>query len=164
MFKSAAGGNVKMKISPMDVKQQQFKLKFRGFDIEEVDSYLELIANELEELNKENETIKAELKKVEQEIEEYKKAENDFRKVIASAQDFKRDAIEKANQESQIIIKQSEIKAKEILKGTEEKLFKLEKDIAELKSTKMQFEVQMRAVIENHLKLMDIMKQEEGKK
>ena len=98
-----------MKISPMDVKQQQFKLKFRGFDIEEVDSYLELIANELEELNKENETIKAELKKVEQEIEEYKKAENDFRKVIASAQDFKRDAIEKANQESQIIIKQSEI-------------------------------------------------------
>ena len=153
-----------MKISPMDVRQQQFKLKFRGFDIEEVDSYLELIANELEELNKENETIKAELKKVEQEIEEYKKAENDFRKVIASAQDFKRDAIEKANQESQIIIKQSEIKAKEILKGAEEKLFKLEKDIAELKSTKMQFEVQMRAVIENHLKLMDIMKQEEGKK
>ena len=45
-----------MKTSPQDVRQQQFKLKFRGFDIEEVDNYLELIAVELEELNKENDS------------------------------------------------------------------------------------------------------------
>jgi|SRR3989338_3954916 len=153
-----------MKLSPMDVKQQQFKLKFRGFDVEEVDSYLELIANELEELNRENETIKKDLKKMEQEIEGYKRAEGDLRKAIASAQDFKKDAIEKANQEAQIIIKQSEIKATEMLKSAEGKLFKLEKDIAELKAKKMQFEVQMRAVIENHLKLLDMMTEGKEKK
>ena len=153
-----------MKLSPMDVKQQQFKLKFRGFDVEEVDSYLELIANELEELNRENETIKKDLKKMEQEIEGYKRAEGDLRKAIASAQDFKKDAIEKANQEAQIIIKQSEIKAAEMLKSAEGKLFKLEKDIAELKAKKMQFEVQMRAVIENHLKLLDMMTEGKEKK
>ncbi len=153
-----------MKLSPMDVKQQQFKLKFRGFDIEEVDSYLELIANELEELSKENETMKNKLKKMENEIEEYKRAEGDLRKAIASAQDFKKDAIEKANQEAQIIIKQSEIKAAEMLKSAEGKLFKLEKDIAELKAKKMQFEVQMRAVIENHLKLLDMMTEGKEKK
>lgn len=153
-----------MKISPMDVRQQQFKLKFRGFDVEEVDSYLDLIANELEDLNKENETMKTKLKEMEHEIEEYKRGENDLRKAIASAQDFKKDAIEKANQEAQIIIKQAEIKANEILKGTEEKLFYMEKDIAELKSKKMQFEVQMRAMIENHLKLLDMLGKEEGKK
>ena len=153
-----------MKISQMDVRQQQFKLKFRGFDVEEVDSYLELIANELEELNRENETIKKDLKKMEQEIEGYKRAEGDLRKAIASAQDFKKDAIEKANQEAQIIIKQSEIKATEMLKSAEGKLFKLEKDIAELKAKKMQFEVQMRAVIENHLKLLDMMTEGKEKK
>ena len=153
-----------MKLSPIDVRQQQFKLKFRGFDVEEVDSYLELIANELEELNRENETIKKDLKKMEQEIEGYKRAEGDLRKAIASAQDFKKDAIEKANQEAQIIIKQSEIKAAEMLKSAEGKLFKLEKDIAELKAKKMQFEVQMRAVIENHLKLLDMMTEGKEKK
>src|SRR3990167_852640 len=153
-----------MKISQMDVRQQQFKLKFRGFDVEEVDSYLDLIANELEELNRENETIKNELRKMEHEIEEYKRAEGDLRKAIASAQDFKKDAIEKANQEAQIIIKQSEIKAAEMLKSAEGKLFKLEKDIAELKSKKMQFEVQMRAMIENHLKLLDMFGKEGEKK
>ena len=153
-----------MKLSPIDVRQQQFKLKFRGFDVEEVDSYLELIANELEELNRENETIKKDLKKMEQEIEGYKRAESDLRKAIASAQDFKKDAIEKANQEAQIIIKQSEIKATEMLKSAEGKLFRMEKDIAELKSKKMQFEVQMRAMIENHLKLLDMFGKEGEKK
>jgi cell division initiation protein len=148
-----------MKISPMDVRQQQFKLKFRGFDIEEVDSYLEMIANELEEANKENEEMKNQLRKMEQEIEGYRRGENDLRKAIASAQDFKKDAIEKANQEAQLIIKQAEIKAKEMLKGSEEKFYRLEKDIAELKSKKMQFEVQMRAMIENHMKLLDMMKE-----
>lgn len=146
-----------MKTSPQDVRQQQFKLKFRGFDIEEVDNYLELIAVELEELNKENDSLKSEIKKMAQEIEEYKKAENDFRRMISSAQDFRKDAIEKANQESQLIIKQAEMKAAETLKGAEEKIAKIEKDIDGLKAQKRQFEVLLRALIENHMKLLDMM-------
>ncbi|OGV95947.1 MAG: hypothetical protein A3I04_00110 [Nitrospinae bacterium RIFCSPLOWO2_02_FULL_39_110] len=146
-----------MKTSPQDVRQQQFKLKFRGFDIEEVDNYLELIAVELEELNKENDSLKSEIKKMAQEIEEYKKAENDFRRMISSAQDFRKDAIEKANQESQLIIKQAEMKAAETLKGAEEKIVKIEKDIDGLKAQKRQFEVLLRALIENHMKLLDMM-------
>ena len=146
-----------MKTSPQDVRQQQFKLKFRGFDIEEVDNYLELIAVELEELNKENDSLKSEIKKMAQEIEEYKKAENDFRRMISSAQDFRKDAIEKANQESQLIIKQAETKAAETLKGAEEKIVKIEKDIDGLKAQKRQFEVLLRALIENHMKLLDMM-------
>lgn len=146
-----------MKTSPQDVRQQQFKLKFRGFDIEEVDNYLELIAVELEELNKENDSLKSEIKKMAQEIEEYKKAENDFRRMISSAQDFRKDAIEKANQESQFIIKQAEMKAAETLKGAEEKIAKIEKDIDGLKAQKRQFEVLLRALIENHMKLLDMM-------
>ena len=93
-----------MKIFPIDVRQQQFKLKFRGFDIEEVDNYLELIANELEGLNRENDNLKNELIKREQEIAEHKKDENNFRKTIASIQDIKNDFFEKANQESQLIL------------------------------------------------------------
>lgn len=149
-----------MKTSPQDIRQQQFKLKFRGFDIEEVDNYLELIAVELEELNKENDSLKSEIKKMAQEIEEYKKAENDFRRMISSAQDFRKDAIEKANQESQLIIKQAEMKAAETLKGAEEKIAKIEKDIDGLKAQKRQFEVLLRALIENHMKLLNMMGEE----
>lgn len=146
-----------MKTSPQDIRQQQFKLKFRGFDIEEVDNYLELIAVELEELNKENDSLKSEIKKMAQEIEEYKKAENDFRRMISSAQDFRKDAIEKANQESYLIIKQAEVKAAEMLMGAEEKVAKIEKDVDGLKAQKRQFEVLLRALIENHMKLLNMM-------
>jgi len=34
-----------MKTTPIDIQQQQFKVKFRGFDIHEVDSFLEQMAD-----------------------------------------------------------------------------------------------------------------------
>ncbi|MBI4378748.1 MAG: DivIVA domain-containing protein [Nitrospinae bacterium] len=144
-----------MKISPIDVRQQQFKLKFRGFDVEEVDNYLELIANELEELNRENESLKNELRKREQELGECKNDVNDFKKMFAAVQDFRNEAFEKANRESQLIIKQAEMKASEILKEAEERRLAIEKEIAELKVQTMQFDVQFRTILENYLKLLD---------
>ena len=33
-----------MKITPLDIQQQQFKTRFRGFDIREVDAFLEQMA------------------------------------------------------------------------------------------------------------------------
>jgi len=31
-----------MKITPLDIRQQQFNVRFRGFDAEEVDTFLEI--------------------------------------------------------------------------------------------------------------------------
>ena len=47
-------GGSKMKITPLDIQQQQFRVRFRGFDMVEVDNFLDLLANEFEELLKEN--------------------------------------------------------------------------------------------------------------
>jgi len=41
-----------MKITPLDIQQQQFKTRFRGFDIREVDAFLEQIAETFEGLQK----------------------------------------------------------------------------------------------------------------
>ena len=43
-----------MKITPLDIRQQQFTVRFRGFDAEEVDTFLEMIADEYEELMRRN--------------------------------------------------------------------------------------------------------------
>ena len=39
-----------MKISPLDIQQQQFKTRFRGFDIHEVDTFLDQMAEVFESL------------------------------------------------------------------------------------------------------------------
>ena len=34
-----------MKLTPLDIQQQQFKVRFRGFDVREVDRFLEQAAD-----------------------------------------------------------------------------------------------------------------------
>ena len=36
-----------MEMAPSDIRQQKFKVRFRGFDIEEVDEYLDQLAPSL---------------------------------------------------------------------------------------------------------------------
>ncbi len=37
------GGGLYMRITPLDIQQKQFPMKFRGFDVEEVYAFLEVI-------------------------------------------------------------------------------------------------------------------------
>ncbi len=52
-----------MKITPLDIQQKNFGVKFRGFDVKEVNSFLDLLTREFETLIKENNYLKEELAK-----------------------------------------------------------------------------------------------------
>ena len=56
-----------IEITPLDIQQHQFSVRFRGFDIQEVDEFLEQIANTLEALYDENERISEENEALKQE-------------------------------------------------------------------------------------------------
>ena len=43
-----------MKMTPLDIQQQQFKTRFRGFDVREVDTFLEQTAGAFETVQREN--------------------------------------------------------------------------------------------------------------
>jgi len=39
-----------MKLTPLDIQQQKFKVKWRGYDAQEVETYLEMVAEDVESL------------------------------------------------------------------------------------------------------------------
>jgi cell division initiation protein len=50
-----------LRISPLDVRSQEFKKGLRGYDPEEVKAFLDAIADTMEDLLKEKETAESEL-------------------------------------------------------------------------------------------------------
>ena len=57
-----------MKMTPIDIQQHQFRVKFRGFDVQEVDTFLDQMADafgvlmdEQERLREEVDSLKTEL-------------------------------------------------------------------------------------------------------
>jgi len=64
-----------MKISPIEIRQQEFTKKMRGYDPDEVQNFLESLAEELEKFIVENESLKSEIDSLTEQNNEYKKIE-----------------------------------------------------------------------------------------
>ena len=148
------------KVTPNDIQQQQFKIKFRGFDIREVDIYLEKLSEAFESLNIENSKLRDKIDRLNLESEGYKKREEIFKRAILNSQKVLEQMKQNAQKSAELIVAEAEVNAEKILNRAHNRLAQLHEDIAELKRQRMQIEVQIRSILESHSKLLDIEKED----
>ena len=145
-----------MKITPIEIQQQQFKVRFRGFDVREVDRFLEQMTDTFELLQQENENAQNEIRRIKLESQGYKEREETFKRAMLNSQKVLDEMKENARKSAELIIANAELKAEKILNRAHKRLAQLHEDIAELKRQRMQIEVQIRSIIEVHTKLLEI--------
>lgn len=145
-----------MKITPLDIRQQQFKRKIRGFAVEEVNSFMEIVAEEFEKLVKQNITLEEKLQRKKREVEELKDNEATLRDTIVAARSMGEKLKENAQKEADLIIKEAELKADEIIDKVHLRAAKIQDDIIELKRQRKQFEIKIKSAIETHQKMLEI--------
>ncbi len=76
-----------MKISPTEIRQQEFTKKMRGYDPDEVQNFLESLAEEFDKLNVENESLKTEVQSLSEQVNEFKKIEKNLQDTLLNAQE-----------------------------------------------------------------------------
>ena len=151
-----------MRITPLDIQQKQFKVKFRGFDMEEVYSFLEIIREELEEILKENSILKEKITLLENQLDEYKKIDQTIRDTLMTTQRLVDEYKTNAKKEAELIIKEAQIQAENIIREAQEKVVKIHEDIVDLKGIRRHFKEELRRLIESHLRMLDFDKEREG--
>ncbi|HUV50447.1 MAG TPA: DivIVA domain-containing protein [Anaerolineae bacterium] len=145
-----------MKIMPIEIQQQQFKVRFRGFDVKEVDKFLEQLADTFELLQQENKNAQDEIQRIKLESQGYKEREEIFKRAMLNTQKVLDQMNENARKSAELIVADAEVKAEKILNGAHKRLAQLHDDITELKRQRIQIEVQIRSIIESHSKLLEI--------
>jgi cell division initiation protein len=153
-----------MTITPLDIKQKQFKLKFRGFDIDEVDSFLEEVTDAMEALIRERETLKDELAVLGERVATYEQTEKGLRDTLVAAQKMGDDLKAAAQKDAQLKIKAAEVEADRMLQSARRELAKTHEEIAELKRIKERFAMKIRGVIADHLKMLEYDERQSGAK
>lgn len=148
-----------MKMTPLEIQQQQFKVRFRGFDVREVDHFLERVADSVADLRDENKHMHEDMRRLKMELTGYKEREETFKRAMFNSQTVLEQMKDNARKSADIIIADAETKAEKILNRAHNRLSQLHEDIAELKRQRIQIEVQLRSVIEAHTKLLDIGKE-----
>lgn len=148
-----------MNFSPLDIQQQRFRIRFRGFDVREVDLFLEHMAEAVRALQSENKAVKEELRRLKVENQGFKEREETFKRAMLNSQKVMEQMRENARKSAEVIIADAEVKAEKTLNRAHNRLSQLYEDIAELKRQRMQIEVQIRSVIDAHTKLLELSKE-----
>lgn len=151
-----------MRITPLDIQQKQFPMRLRGFDVDEVYSFLELIREEIEELLRENASLKEQLSRADGQLQEYKNMEVTLRETLMTAQQMVEDYKTNARKEAELILKEAELKADNMIKEAQEKVVKIHEDIVDLKGIRRHFKEEIKRLIDSHLKMLEFDKEREG--
>ncbi|MDD2734525.1 MAG: DivIVA domain-containing protein [Desulfuromonadaceae bacterium] len=139
-----------MKISPLDIQQQQFKVKmFRGLDPDDVDAFLQTVAGEMEGLIRENSLMKEQQSQQNREMLDMAEKERELRDTLLSAQRVIEEMKINARKEAELIVSEAEIKGERIIADAERQLGELKSRIEEVRRQKIQFEISFKGLLES---------------
>lgn len=151
-----------MRITPLDIQQKQFPIKFRGFDVEEVYAFLEIIREEMEALIRENSMLKENVSRIEGQLREFKDMEVTLRETLLTAQQMVEDYKNNSIKESELITREAEMKADALIRNAQEKVIKVHEDIVDLKGIRRHFKEELRRLIAGHLQMIEFDNEREG--
>jgi cell division initiation protein len=144
-----------VKITPLDIQQQQFKTKlFGGLDPEEVDAFLQTVSQEMEDLSRENSDFREQARRNAEAIAEMSAREGQLRETMLAAQRITEEMKANSQKEATLIISEAELKGERILADSENKLAQLKAQIEELRREKLQFETAFKSLLDNHYKML----------
>ncbi|MDP3049344.1 MAG: DivIVA domain-containing protein, partial [Thermodesulfovibrionales bacterium] len=148
-----------MRITPLDIQQKQFPMKFRGFDVEEVYAFLEVVREEMEDILRENASLKEAVQRAESQIKEFKDMESTLRETLITAQNMVEDYKTNARKEAELLVREAEIRTETMLRDAQEKVIKIHEDIVDLKGIRRHFKEELKRLIEGHLKMIEFDKE-----
>ncbi|HEX6850639.1 MAG TPA: DivIVA domain-containing protein [Candidatus Polarisedimenticolaceae bacterium] len=150
------------RMTAMDVERQEFTRKMRGYDPDEVRLYLKAVAEEIARLQLDNQTQREELGRLQVRLEDFRERERTLQETLVTAQKMSEEMKGKSAKEADLLVKEARLKGERILEQAQDQLQMLENEIGRLRLEKDAFESRLRAMLEEHVALLDLRKQEKG--
>ncbi|MBN1480092.1 DivIVA domain-containing protein [candidate division KSB1 bacterium] len=150
-----------MKLTPLDIRKQEFKKTMRGFDPEEVEAFLVMVADELELHIREKNQLNDELIRLRTQLKDYQRVESTLRDTLVRAQSTVEDSRANSRREAEIIIHEAEIQADNIIKEAREELLSIRHEISLLRAQKEAIAKRLRHMLESQLEMLEVMEIED---
>lgn len=110
-----------MKITPLEIRQQEFEKKLRGYDKDEVNAFLLSLSNEWERVLDQNKELTIKLQQAEKEVEKLRQVESSLYKTLKTAEDTGANMIDQANKAAELHMKETQMNAEGLLSEAKSK-------------------------------------------
>ncbi len=149
-----------MKITPLDIQQMVFKVTFRGYDKEEVNRFLEELAQTVELLNRDSAVQQERFIFLERQLAEMKRTEATLSNTLLSAQSLAEDVKQNAHREADLVIKEAELKAGELMHQARIELTDTQRDLSALQKQRLLMVERLRASLRMFERMLEVEEQE----
>ena len=144
-----------MKIAPIDIAHKTFGRKMMGLDPDEVSEFLRDVADQLEGVIRDRNSLKEALREKELSIMDYRERDQSLKNTIETATKMSEQIRLDAEREAKLVIQDGQQKAELIVADARDSLKRIYQEIAELKRSRMQFDVSLRSLLHAHLSMLD---------
>ena len=144
-----------MRIAPIDIAHKNFNRKVMGLDPDEVASFLRDIADQMEELVRERNALKEGVRQKEIQLIEYKERDETLKATLATATKMCEQIRHDAEREAKLIVNDASQKAEMVMRDGRDQLKRMYQEIADVKKLRMQFEVNLRAICQAHMQMIE---------
>lgn len=143
-----------MNVSSLEIKKQEFKQSLRGYDPVEVRAFLEMLAMQWSELQAEQRRSEDKIVELKAKLEHYERVEVALQEALQTARDSSRHALENAQQEANLIVKEAEGKAEDIKRAAKRERDQLHEDVQRLLSRRDELVARLRAFLLSEVELL----------
>ena len=151
-----------MKITPLDIQQMGFKIRLRGYDRQEVHRFLEELAQTVESLNRDNAALREKLLLAERQLADLKKAEATLSNTLVAAQAISDDLKQAAQRDAELIMKEAELKAAELIREARAELAGTQRDLSDLHKQRLLMIERLRSTLRTFERMLEIEEGDQG--
>jgi cell division initiation protein len=144
-----------MKIAPIDIAHKTFTRRMMGLDQDEVMDFLRQVAEELEALSRDRNNLRETLREKELAILEFRERDDLLKSTITTATKMSDKIQQDADREARLILNDAKQQAEMIVRDSRDSLKSIFQEITDLKRIRMQYENNLRALVQSHLNMMD---------
>ncbi len=144
-----------MRLTPLDIRKQEFRKAMRGLDAEEVYAFLSTVGDEYEAILNDNTAFKERLLELDDKVQEYRSMEKNLRNTLLTAERVTVEAKDSARREASLIIKEAQIEAEKALRDIKTQAMKLRQEVSQLRSQRESYLGRMKVIAESLLKFIE---------
>jgi len=144
-----------VRLTPLDIRGQQFRRVMRGADPEEVDAFLATVAAEFESLLAEVQELRVRSADLAEKLDEYKSMEKALRDTLLTAEKVMGEAKEGAQREAGLILREAEVAAQRAKARIEQGVIDLQRELESLRRVKDAYLTRVRWLLRSHLEMLD---------
>ncbi len=145
-----------MKLTPLEIRKQEFSKGMRGYNAEEVRAFLETVAEQYDSLQRVVNDLSEKVIHLESRLSDFQRMEKTLQETLMKAEESSKRSLDDSRHEAEIVMREAELEAKQIISNAHAKVDRLKSDILMLQARRDGFIKKLKYLLQSQTDLIDI--------